>query len=142
MVSYPRSEFMHRHRRFFYWMGLFCLAAAAWLCLRTRDDVTRSNATGPSANTPTAASRSPSRALAPRTGGGGQPAPGQPAVAALTMGGTARAGAAAPNASPSAAGPPKPFPFRLSNTDQSLSQLGRSDTAILLENALIDTANP
>ncbi len=30
----------------------------------------------------------------------------------------------------------------MSNSDQSLSQLGRSDTAILLENASIDTASP
>src|SRR5213075_1995566 len=41
-----------------------------------------------------------------------------------------------------AAGPASQFPYRLSNTDRSLTQLGRSDTAILLENALIDTASP
>src|SRR5206468_526403 len=59
----------------------------------------------------------------------GQPAPGRPATVAATTG-------------LAAAGPPRQVAYRLSNTDQSLSQLGRSDTAILLENALIDTASP
>jgi len=34
------------------------------------------------------------------------------------------------------------FSYRLSNTDKTLKQLIRDDKAIILENALIDTANP
>src|SRR6266404_691128 len=48
---------------------------------------------------------------------------------------------AQPNAKPSPAASAR-FPYRLSNTDKSLKQLIRDDKAILLENALIDTANP
>jgi subtilisin family serine protease len=36
--------------------------------------------------------------------------------------------------------PTNRFPYRLSNTTQSVSQLSRNDEAILLENALIDTS--
>ncbi len=46
-----------------------------------------------------------------------------------------------PSAKPSLAASAR-FPYRLSNTDKSLKQLIRDDRAILLENALIDTATP
>ena len=133
---------MDRHRRFFYWMGLLCLVAVVWLWLRVREGVAKSSATGAPGNIPGTASRSLSKATAPKTGAGGKPAPGQPAAAALTAGGIARTGGAAPNARPTAARPPSQFPYRLTNTDRSLTQLGRSDSAILLENALIDTESP
>ncbi|PYJ59565.1 MAG: hypothetical protein DME24_12360, partial [Verrucomicrobia bacterium] len=42
---------------------------------------------------------------------------------------------------PSASGPQGRFPYRLSNTEQPLSKLGRSDTAILLDNAFIETTS-
>jgi subtilisin family serine protease/subtilisin-like proprotein convertase family protein len=48
--------------------------------------------------------------------------------------------AAAPNAAPPKPGPR--YPFRLSNTPKNLEELSRSDAAILLANALIDTASP
>src|SRR5882724_12287209 len=48
---------------------------------------------------------------------------------------------AQPNAKPSPAASAR-FPYRLSNTDKTLKQLIRDDKAIILENALIDTANP
>src|SRR3989442_1008326 len=124
---------MRRHRRFFYSVGLLCLVAVVSLWLRVHDDVAKRKATGPSANTPRTAFLSPSSPPAPKTGvrgpAAGQPASGQPATVAATT-------------DPAAAGPPSQVPYRLSNTDRSLSQLGRSDTAILLENALIDTASP
>jgi len=50
-------------------------------------------------------------------------------------------GGAAPGAAPPASGAQSRFPYRLRNTDKSLGELGRSDTAILLDNAFIDTAN-
>jgi len=66
----------------------------------------------------------------------GQSAPAvSPAGAAQTTGG------AAPPPKPSAVGPQGRFPYRLSNTDKSLGELGRSDTAVLLDNAFIDTAS-
>ena len=61
------------HRRFFYLMGLLCLVVLAWLWLRIREDVAKSNATGPSGNAPKTASQSPSSTTAPKTGIGGQP---------------------------------------------------------------------
>src|SRR6185503_3335232 len=82
-------------------------------------------------NTGTSA-RSPSNTTAQKTGVATPAAQGQ--AAALPSGGVASTG--------TAAGPASQFPYRLSNTDRSLTQLGRSDTAILLENALIDTASP
>src|SRR5437870_1251599 len=121
-------------------MGFLCVVVLAWLWLRIREDVAKSNATSPSESTPGTAFRSPSSGAALKTGVAGQPAAGQPF--ALTPSGVAQTGAAAPNVSPAAAGRSNHVPYRLSNTDQSLSQLGRSDTAILLENALIDTASP
>src|SRR5437762_505115 len=124
---------MRRHRRFFYWAGLLCLVAGVWLCYRVGKEVAKKNTPGQSATGPKAALNSPSNAIAPNAPGGGQFARSNPA--ALARAGMAQTGAATP--SPSG----NPVPYRLSNTDQSLSQLGRSDTAILLENALIDTAS-
>src|SRR5207247_8920284 len=60
-------------------------------------------------------------------GATGPPAPGA----------TPGAGPGAPPAS----GAQNRFPYRLSNTDKSLGELGRSDTAILLDDAFIDTAS-
>src|SRR5437667_7586154 len=132
---------MRRHSRLLYSAGLLCLAAVVWLWILVRQDVGKRNPTDTSANTPKTALGSPSNAAAPNAAVGGQPVPGRQATTAVTTPGVARTGAAA-NAGLAAAGPPRQVAYRLSNTDQSLSQLGRSDTAILLENALIDTASP
>src|SRR5213595_1645108 len=125
---------MRRRGRFFYWAGLPCLAAVVWLWFHVREDTAEKNAPGQSASGPKTAFDSPSSATGPNAPGGGQFARSN--LAALGTAGMARTGAAAPSPSRN------PVPYRLSNTDQSLSQLGRSDTAILLENALIDTASP
>src|SRR5947208_10551019 len=133
---------MRRHSRLLYSVGLLCLAVVVWLWILVHQDVGKRNPADTSANTPKTALGSPSNAAAPNAAVGGQPAPGRQATAPVTTPGVARTGAAASNAGPAAAGPPRQVGYRLSNTDQSLSQLGRSDTAILLENALIDTASP
>src|SRR5580765_3271370 len=117
---------MHWNRRFWYLAGLLCLLALVWLWLRANEEMANRKAPVPAANTPPAALRSPSNATAPnavvRRPAAGQPAAGRAATVAVATG--------------------RGVPYRLSNTDQSLGQLGRSDTAILLENALIDTASP
>src|SRR5437667_290105 len=133
---------MRQHSRFFCGVGLLCLVAVLWFWLRVRDDAAKGNSKGPAGNASrTGSGPAPSASLS-KSGVVAQAAPGQPAAAALTTGGNTRRGAVGPNPGPAAAGPPKQMAYRLSNTQQSLSQLGRSDTAILLENALIDTASP
>jgi subtilisin family serine protease/subtilisin-like proprotein convertase family protein len=117
-------------------MGIFCLVTVAWFWLRVREDAAKSNTTAESGNAPRTGSLFSSNV---NTSAGGQPGPGQPAT--IATGGTVQTGAAAPYNGPAAALPSQ-VPYRLSNTDQPLSELGRSDSAILLENALIDTASP
>jgi len=81
-----------------------------------------------------------------------------PASSVTTAGGQTRAGAAAPSPfrlltepgnlnsvvpkSKAAKAADSPLAFRLSNTTRPMRELIRSDSALLLENALIDTANP
>lgn len=50
--------------------------------------------------------------------------------------------AAKNQAQKAAASAKSPFPYRLSNTSKTIKQLVRDNKAILLANALIDTANP
>src|SRR5262245_39648032 len=110
-------------RRFPYWLGLFCLVALVWFWLRIRENATDRNANGSGASSPTGVS--------------GQVAPGRRAAAGRVRGSVARTSIAAPNGSPAGVASTRQPSYRLSNTDRSLNELGRSDTAILLENALI-----
>src|SRR5256884_1724825 len=64
-----------------------------------------------------------------------------PGTAVSVTGGDQSTGAVAPGTKQSTSGPQGRFPYRLSNTEQPLSKLGRSDTAILLDNAFIETGS-
>src|SRR5206468_8700656 len=61
----------------------------------------------------------------------------------LSQGGNLNSPAAAPTtAKTNAAAPEHRLAYRLSNTTKSFGELSRSDNAILLENALLDTEQP
>src|SRR5437899_159023 len=103
-------------------LGVFLLVALALLWRLSREQ--------PADNAGTAATQTPSTASTAISNTGSltpSSAPGQ--------GGTPGAGVAS-----SSVGPTNRFPYRLTNTAKTIGQLTHTDTAILLENALMDTA--
>src|SRR5438552_3070178 len=122
--------------RFWFLLSVICFVAAVWFWLKGNEEEAKRKAdvSQKAGNLP--------GAKVPGVGVG--PGPGSGKAASVAPGGsggnqgTGKVGGAAP---PAAKGAQGRFPYRLSNTEEPLSQLGRSETAILLENALIDTAS-
>ncbi len=123
---------MRFNSRTWYLLSLLLFVAAVWFWLRGNEEVAKRDAAKKKAapqghalpqlksilvNPPQSAS--PAAAGGQGTGGGAG-GPAGPVVAAASR---------------------DRFPYRLRNTDQTLDQLGLSDTAVLLDNAFIDTAN-
>ena len=107
--------------RFWYLVSMLCFVAAVWFWLKGNEEAAkRKAARGATRGQPSGA---------PPSATGSAPQPGA---------------TQATGAVPAQPSPPRPqgrVPSRLSNTDQPLSKLGRSDAAILLDNAFIDTAS-
>src|SRR5438132_3047095 len=107
--------------RFWYLVSMLCFVAAVWFWLKGNEEAAKRKA-----------ARGATR---------GQPSGAPPsATGSAPQAGATQATGAVP-AQPAPPGPQGRVPSRLSNTDQPLSKLGRSDAAILLDNAFIDTAN-
>jgi len=68
--------------------------------------------------------------------------PQSSAASAPTNGVPLPASVPAASAATNSAARKEPFPYRVSNTPKSVNELGRSDQAILLRNALIDSSAP
>jgi subtilisin-like proprotein convertase family protein len=112
---------MYLKRRTWTAIGILCLIGAVALFRLER----KQRQEGPVA---TASKTNPVPLLSLQTQGSAQVAPG-----ASTNAGTGK-GAAARDTNP-------PFPYRISNTARRIDDLVRSDSAILLRNALIDSAS-
>src|SRR5437763_10547210 len=123
--------------RFWYLVSILCFLAAVWFWLKGNEEAVRRKAQRAAAGaqppgTPGTAPNGPVPGGASSGAGIGNPPVPAP-------GSTQGTGNASPPGRPP--GPQGRFPYRLSNTEQPLSKLGRSDTAILLDNAFIDTSS-
>src|SRR5438046_2206278 len=118
--------------RTWYLLSLLFFVAAVWFWLRGNEEVAKRNAARKKAAPQTNALPPLRSATVPQTAPSAPAAPGNPIAA---VGG-------APAPAQAAAVPSRDrFPYRLRNTGQSLDQLGLSETAVLLDNAFIDTAS-
>jgi subtilisin family serine protease/subtilisin-like proprotein convertase family protein len=120
---------MRFNSRIWYLLSVLLFVAAVWFWLRGNEEVARRDSAKKSA--PVQNSNLP-----PLKSTGAVPQ-------AQTTPSTAQQASASAISGRAAAPPPSQsrFPYRLRNTDQSLDQLGLSDTAVLLDNAFIDTAS-
>src|SRR5690348_16095661 len=125
---------MSLKKRMWYWLGAFCILAALWFWFGSGRSSVKREARGAGKGMQQSAAAQGVKVQRPAAStqnagpGGGSAA-------------TTTTNAIAASASRPATGPQGRFPFRLTNTDQPLSKLGRSDSAILLDNAFIDTAS-
>ena len=131
---------MRLSSRFWYLLSVVLFVGAVWFWLKGNEEAARrqgarGTAAGPNTNGLSGANARSGAGAGSAGLGSNQPGSMIPGSGATPGGGTG-----AGTAPPSAAGPPRRFGYRLSNTEQPLRVLGRSDTAILLDNAFIDTA--
>src|SRR6185295_2382742 len=117
--------------RTWFLLTLLLLAAAVWLWRRGDEEIAKRGAKGAVAGGPATVDRSASS-------GAGTNQSAAPSVSSGATSGTGP-GAAMTNAPGRAAS--GQGAYRLTNTSKSAAELGRSDTAVLLENAFIDTAS-
>jgi subtilisin-like proprotein convertase family protein len=111
---------------------VFCLAAAAWLWhSHVRRPAADARSASGNAGGAKAVASAQSQPLSKT------PATGSPFLALGSHSASNQVARAA-----AATSPTNHFPYRLSNTTKTLSQLMRDDRAILLANALIDTGSP
>src|SRR5207302_768659 len=129
---------MRLNSRFWYLLSVLFFVAAVWFWLKGDEERARRKAGGGSVAARRAGPLTGSKVQAPA---GGTNASGPTGKAGSVAGGNQATGGVSPGAKQSARGRQGRFPYRLSNTEQPLSKLGRSDTAILLDNAFIDTAS-
>ncbi|HXT42102.1 MAG TPA: hypothetical protein VN887_18990, partial [Candidatus Angelobacter sp.] len=118
-----------------YWLGAFCLVAALWFWFGSGKGGAKREARGAGREMQQSGTAQGAKVQRPAASTTNAGPGGGPAATTTTN-------AMAASAPKPAAGPQGRFPFRLTNTDQPLSKLGRSDSAILLDNAFIDTASP
>src|SRR2546430_2265456 len=130
---------MRLNSRFWYLLSILFFVAAVWFWLKGDEERARRKAGWGTAAAQRAGPLTGSKVQAPA--GGTNPG-GPPGKAGSVAGGNQATGGVGPGAKQSATGRQGRFPYRLSNTEQPLSKLGRSDTAILLDNAFIETASP
>jgi subtilisin-like proprotein convertase family protein len=111
-------------RRFLFWLSVtaLCLIAALYSGLKSSSSSSSSSVPSTRSLQSTPAGQASKQAAAPQSG--------------------ANAAASATNATNRTNAPKDRFAYRLRNTDAPLRQLERNDHAILLANALIDTAQP
>src|SRR5437879_2041845 len=129
---------MRLNSRFWYLLSVLCFVAAVWFWLKGDEERARRKAGWGTAAAQRAGPLTGSKGQAPA--GGTNPG-GPPGKAGSVAGGNQATGGVGPGAKQSATGRQGRFPYRLSNTEQPLSKLGRSDTAILLDNAFIETGS-
>src|SRR2546430_13882214 len=129
---------MRLNSRFWYLLSILFFVAAVWFWLKGDEETAKRKAARGSAAAQRAGPLTGSKVQAPA--GGTNPG-GPTGKAGSVAGGNQATGGVGPGAKQSATGRQGRFPYRLSNTEQPLSKLGRSDTAILLDNAFIDTAS-
>src|SRR5438876_4508195 len=125
---------MRLNSRFWYLLSILFFVAAVWFWLKGDEERARRQAGRGSAAAREAGPLTNRMVKAPAGG----------TNASLVKSGSVSGGNQATGGvetKPSASGPQGRFPYRLSNTEQPLSKLGRSDTAILLDNAFIETAS-
>jgi subtilisin family serine protease/subtilisin-like proprotein convertase family protein len=126
---------MRLNKRFWYCLTLLVLVGAVWLWVKGNQEMAGRKANRAAGETPKARQGGQAGKNGTSAAATGKSPVG--AAAAGNVGGTA---GASPGRTPGSVAPGR-FPYRLSNTDRPLSELGRSDTAILLDNAFIDTAS-
>ena len=128
---------MRSNSRFWCLISILCFVGAVWFWLKGNEEAARRKAQRAPAALPGPGDSQSATGQNPASG----TVTGKSATVVPPAGAAQTPAAVAPPPRPSAAGPQRRFPYRLSNTDKSLDELGRSDTAILLDNAFIDTAS-
>src|SRR5205823_6375863 len=126
---------MRLNSRFWYLLSILFFVAEVWFWLKGDEERARGKARGSAA----AREAGPLANRMVQAAAGGTNPSASSVKAGRVSGGNQATGGVEPK--PSAPGPQGRFPYRLSNTEQPLSKLGRSDTAILLDNAFIETAS-
>src|SRR5437773_437088 len=127
---------MRFNSRFWYLLSILFFVAAVWFWLKGDEERARRQAGRGSA---AAQKAGPLANRLVQAAAGGTNRSATSGTAGSVSGGNQATGGV--ETKPSASGPQGRFPYRLSNTEQPLSKLGRSDTAILLDNAFIETTS-